>query len=66
MVENVNEPVADWLPMVLLFVIATPLVTMIAAKGLLVPVPLEVTPVTLTDAIEFELMFETVLPVIPV
>ena len=51
LVEKVNEPVADWLPIVLLFVFAAPLVTIIPEKGLLVPVPLEVTPVRLTDAI---------------
>ena len=63
--EYVSEPVADWLPMVLLFVLASPFVTNMPKNGLLVLVPLEVTPVKLTEAIVLLFILETVPPVIP-
>ena len=59
-VENVSEPVALWLPMVLLLVLARPAATRIAVKGLLVPDPVEVTPESLTEAIVLLLILETV------
>jgi hypothetical protein len=49
----------------LLFVVAIPLITIIPSIGLVVDVPLEVTPVKLTEATVLLLMFETVPPVIP-
>ena len=65
-VEKVKEPVADWLPIVLLFVLTSPLLTRIAENGELVdPVPLDVTPVKLTEAIVLVLMFEMVPRLIP-
>lgn len=63
--ENVNEPVADWLPIVLLFETILPSLNSMAEKGLLVLVPLEVTPVKLTLAIVLLLIFEVVPPLMP-
>jgi hypothetical protein len=64
LVENTKEPVADWLPIVLLLTVkGPPDVIIIPAKGEDVVVPLEVTPVILTAAIVLD---ETVLAVPPV
>lgn len=59
-VENVNEPVADWLPTVFPFEIKLPSVSKIPTKGLLVVVPLLVTPVMLTLATVLVFTFEVV------
>lgn len=64
-VENVSEPVVNWLPSVLLFVFTSPLLIIIPEKGVLVLVPLEVTPVKLTAATVLLLMFEIVPSDIP-
>ena len=60
LVAKFKEPVADWLPIVLPLETNTPSCRIIAAKGLLVLVPLDVTPVMLTDAM---VLFETVVVV---
>ena len=59
-VEYVSEPVADWLPMLLLLVLATPFVTRIPINGVDVLVPLDVTPVKLTEAMVLLLIFGVV------
>jgi hypothetical protein len=51
--------------MVLLLAFATPVETMIPANGVEVVVPLEVTPVILTEAITFPFMFDAAPPVMP-
>lgn len=65
LVLKVSEPVADWLPIVLLFEVTLPLAIYIAMNGDDVLVPNEVTPVKLTDAMVLLLIFETVPAVIP-
>ena len=64
-VENVNDPVTLWLPMVLLLVLTTPFWAMIPMKGLEVVVPFDVTPVRLTLAMVLLEIVETALPVGP-
>ena len=64
--EKIKEPVAAWLPIVLLFVFTSPLDMRMPEKGLLKPVKADVTPVKLTAAIVLLLIFDTVPAAIPV
>lgn len=64
-VEKVKEPSAVWLPIVLLLTTALPLLIRMPAMGLLTPVPDDVPPVKLTEAVVLLLILVTAPAVIP-
>jgi hypothetical protein len=64
-VENVSEPAADWLPIVLPLEMMLPSCSSIAVNGLAVVVPAPVTPVMLTPATVLLLTFVVVPPTMP-